>query len=93
MLTHPKFAIATTLVWATLVAVLISAGSIYATAQTEALVHTFQSTSKSDGANPSTGLVADSTGALYGATYNGGKYARGPSTSWCRQPPRAVRGR
>lgn len=56
-------------------------------------MHTFQSTSKSDGANPSTGLVADSTGALYGATYNGGKYARGPSTSWCRQPPRAVRGR
>lgn len=35
MLTHPKFAIATTLVWATLVAVLISAGSMYATAQTE----------------------------------------------------------
>ena len=48
-----------------------------ASAQTETVIHTFQSVSKADGAAPFGGLVADSNGALYGATYYGGKYGQG----------------
>ena len=39
--------------------------------------HTFQSNGKKDGAGPSTGLVADSKGSLYGATGGGGQYGQG----------------
>jgi uncharacterized repeat protein (TIGR03803 family) len=47
-----------------------------ADAQTETVLHSFQSNSKTDGNGPY-GLVADSRGALYGVTYGGGRYAQG----------------
>jgi uncharacterized repeat protein (TIGR03803 family) len=55
--------------------VLVGAG--LAAAQTETVIHAFQSNSATDGINPTSGLVADSNGALYGTTPNGGKYRYG----------------
>jgi uncharacterized repeat protein (TIGR03803 family) len=48
-----------------------------AAAQTETVIHTFQSSSKFDGSNPYSTLIADSQGALYGTTREGGKYGFG----------------
>jgi hypothetical protein len=48
-----------------------------ASAQTETVVHSFQSTSVFDGIAPYSGLVADKNGALYGTTADGGKYRAG----------------
>ncbi len=48
-----------------------------ATAQTETVIHSFQSTSQGDGREPFGGVVADDTGALYGTTDLGGKYGQG----------------
>jgi uncharacterized repeat protein (TIGR03803 family) len=52
-------------------------GVTHASAQTEAVIHSFQSGSKADGAAPFSGVVADSRGALYGVTSAGGKYGAG----------------
>jgi uncharacterized repeat protein (TIGR03803 family) len=59
-------------VLAAVIAALIFAGTTLATAQTESVLHFFQSSNKSDGANPNGGLVADGKGALYGVTSFGG---------------------
>jgi uncharacterized repeat protein (TIGR03803 family) len=48
-----------------------------AAAQTETVIHAFQSSSSTDGAYPTTGVVADQKGALYGATSGGGLYNYG----------------
>ena len=48
-----------------------------AAAQTETVIHTFQSGSKMDGSQPASSLVADGEGALYGTTGEGGKYGFG----------------
>jgi uncharacterized repeat protein (TIGR03803 family) len=61
---------------AALFAVLMFAGATFAAAQTESVIHAFQSTSKTDGNGPY-GLVADNKGNLYGVTYGGGRYAWG----------------
>jgi uncharacterized repeat protein (TIGR03803 family) len=60
-----------------LVAALVFAAASVAAAQTETVIHTFQRNSKKDGAGPSSGLVADSRGSLYGATGGGGQYGQG----------------
>jgi uncharacterized repeat protein (TIGR03803 family) len=44
-------------------------------AWTETILYTF--TGSPDGANPFVGLIADASGALYGATYNGGTSGNG----------------
>jgi uncharacterized repeat protein (TIGR03803 family) len=62
---------------APLVAALVFAAASLAAAQTETVIHTFQSNGKKDGAGPSSGLVADSQGSLYGVTGDGGEYGRG----------------
>jgi len=46
-------------------------------AQTETVLHAFQSSSSTDGAYPSCNLVADPKGALYGATSSGGLHGYG----------------
>jgi uncharacterized repeat protein (TIGR03803 family) len=60
-----------------------------AAAQTETVIHSFQSNSVTDGAMPIGGLVADQMGALYGTTFAGGKYNGG--TVFKLAPP-AVQG-
>ena len=52
-------------------------GAKPAAAQTEAVIHSFQGNSVTDGAMPTGGLVADKNGALYGTTLSGGKYHGG----------------
>jgi uncharacterized repeat protein (TIGR03803 family) len=64
-----KFFRGTTLV-AILVGVLHFVGSALAIAQTEKVLYSFQG--GTDGTNPSTGLVADSAGNLFGTTTDGG---------------------
>jgi len=59
------------------VAVLMLAATTLANAQTETLIHVFQSTNLLDGAVPLANLVADSRGALYGTTPEGGKHGFG----------------
>jgi hypothetical protein len=54
-------------------------------AQTESVIHSFQATSAFDGIVPGGGLVADSKGALYGVTVDGGKYRAG--TVYKLSPP------
>lgn len=46
----------------------------FAGAQTEAVLHSFRSTSIYDGTAPMGALVADKSGALYGTATGGGKY-------------------
>lgn len=58
-----------------LTVLVMSAG--VAAAQTETVIHTFQSSSKFDGSTPYSTLIADSQGALYGTTGQGGKYGFG----------------
>jgi uncharacterized repeat protein (TIGR03803 family) len=48
-----------------------------ASAQTETVIHTFQSNGGGDGSSPLGGLVADGSGALYGTATGGGKYRSG----------------
>jgi hypothetical protein len=45
-------------------AMFIPVGTNLATAQTEAVIHSFQSSGKSDGSKPFGGVVADGTGSL-----------------------------
>ncbi len=52
------------------------ASVLLAGAQTESVIHSFRSTSVFDGVDPTNGVVADSSGALYGVAY-GGKYGAG----------------
>jgi uncharacterized repeat protein (TIGR03803 family) len=60
-----------------LAAVLFVASVTVATAQTESVIHAFQSSNKYDGANPYASVVTDGSGALYGSTIQGGKYTFG----------------
>jgi uncharacterized repeat protein (TIGR03803 family) len=62
---------------ALLVAVLMLGGAVLTSAQTEAMLHIFKSSSVTDGFGPYSGLVADKSGALYGVTASGGTYAYG----------------
>lgn len=78
----------TALLFAKLLAVVVIAGASLASAQTESVIHAFQSSSKHDGVGPY-GVVADSNGALYGVTYGGGKYGQG--TVYKLSPP-AIQG-
>jgi len=64
-------------------------GATLAFAQTETVIHAFHSSSETDGTSPTSGLVADSSGALYGTTASGGKYRHG--TVYKLAPP-ATRG-
>ncbi len=67
-------------------AALVVFTSLMATAQTEAVIHAFQSTKKYDGLGPSwNGLVPDPSGALYGATTQGG--ANGFGAVYKLSPP------
>lgn len=75
-MTRQRFTMARYSTLAALVAALIFAAASIAAAQTETVIHTFQS-NKNDGAGTSSGLVADSRGALYGVTAIGGKYGEG----------------
>jgi uncharacterized repeat protein (TIGR03803 family) len=50
---------------------------VRAAAQTEAVIHSFQANGKLDGFSPSSGVITDAQGALYGTTHSGGKYAFG----------------
>jgi uncharacterized repeat protein (TIGR03803 family) len=61
------------------------AGASWAAAQTETVIHAFQSNSVTDGAFPAGGLVADGQGALYGTTTLGGKNRDG--TVYKLSPP------
>lgn len=56
---------------------LLFVGSVPLVAQTETVIHAFESNNKYDGANPLGGTVADGSGALYGFTISGGKYNYG----------------
>jgi len=57
------------------VSVLLLAGSTLAIAQTENVLYSFEG--GNDGTNPSTGLVADSSGNLFGTTTEGGSAGYG----------------
>jgi uncharacterized repeat protein (TIGR03803 family) len=57
-------------------ALLILGCAVFSTAQTEGVIHAFQSANKKDGDGPY-GLVADSKGNLYGATFYGGSHSQG----------------
>jgi uncharacterized repeat protein (TIGR03803 family) len=60
----------------TLLAILVEImGSAIAIAQTEKVLHSFEG--GNDGTNPSTGLVADSAGNLFGTTTEGGRRGYG----------------
>jgi uncharacterized repeat protein (TIGR03803 family) len=59
----------------TLTMFMASAG--IAAAQTETVIHAFQSSSNLDGSSPVSSLIADGQGALYGVTRFGGKYGFG----------------
>ncbi len=48
-----------------------------AQAQTESVIHAFQSNARHDGISPFSGLVADRNGSLYGTTEQGGVYGYG----------------
>ncbi len=67
-MTHPQFS-RTGTVWAFLAASLLATAS-YAAAQTESVIHRFQDGAA--GVNPTSGLVADSNGSLYGVAGTGG---------------------
>ncbi|MFZ0417645.1 MAG: choice-of-anchor tandem repeat GloVer-containing protein [Candidatus Sulfotelmatobacter sp.] len=56
-----------------------------AQAQSETVIHSFQSSSGLDGMNPSGGLVVDSNGAVYGVTVGGG--ADGSGAVYKLSPP------
>jgi uncharacterized repeat protein (TIGR03803 family) len=62
---------------ASFMAVLMFIGLPSASAQTETVIHTFQSSNKHDGIEPFSGVIADSKGALYGTTGQGGAYGHG----------------
>ena len=53
-----------------LIAILMLAGSVSATAQTQSVIYRFKD--PSDGSNPAGGLISDSAGNFYGTTCNGG---------------------
>ena len=61
-----------------------------ASAQTETVIHAFQSADKYDGFNPNASLIADANGALYGTTTTGGKHGWG--TVFKLVPPAAPGG-
>ena len=65
---HPKKSSHTILLFAILLAILVCTGS--AMAQTERVLYSFQG--GSDGINPTTSLIADSAGNLFGTTTDGG---------------------
>jgi|HubBroStandDraft_1064217.scaffolds.fasta_scaffold00004_66 hypothetical protein len=67
---HPAFSPVSRVVSAFLITLLMSAGATFAAAQIETTLYSF--TSDGDGNYPEAGLVADSTGALYGTTFLGG---------------------
>ena len=52
-------------------------GAALVAAQTETVIHAFHSSSGTDGTSPTSGPVADGSGALYGTTASGGKYRYG----------------
>jgi uncharacterized repeat protein (TIGR03803 family) len=89
-MTCRQFAFASTLVSAVSIAVWVLSGATLAGAQTEALLHSFQLDSATDGANPYGGLAADGKGALYGTTYFGGTFGPyGYGTVYKLSPPAA----
>jgi hypothetical protein len=55
--------------------IIVPAGTV--AAQTESVIHSFRSTSTTDGVLPLSGLVVDARGALYGTTVEGGKFRHG----------------
>ncbi len=61
----------------TCVAMFVFAPLTFITAQTESVIHSFQSTNPLDGGNPFSVLVVDKNGALYGTTAGGGRYFAG----------------
>jgi uncharacterized repeat protein (TIGR03803 family) len=63
--------------FAVCLAALTLASATLAAAQTEIVIHSFRSSSKFDGMDPMSGLVADNAGALYGTANGGGKYGEG----------------
>jgi uncharacterized repeat protein (TIGR03803 family) len=52
-------------------------GGSLAVAQTETVIHSFQSSGGADGKDPVAGVIADPRGALYGAASEGGRYGFG----------------
>lgn len=61
-----------------------------ANAQTETVIHSFRSNSNADGSEPFGGVVADSSGALYGTTEGGGNYRQG--AIYKLSPPKTLGG-
>ena len=54
---------------------------------TETILHSFCSAQQCiDGSGPFSGLTADPTGNLYGATFGGGRYGDGTLLNWCPAP-------
>jgi uncharacterized repeat protein (TIGR03803 family) len=82
-MTRPEFSFARN--FAVCIAAFVIAGGNCAVAQTETVLHAFQSNSVTDGAFPISGLVADGQGALYGTTTAGGKNRGG--TVYKLSPP------
>jgi uncharacterized repeat protein (TIGR03803 family) len=72
---------------AIVIALLLIASAV---AQTEAVIYTFQGSR--DGAYPYAGLVADSSGALYGTTYRGGDFSCSCGTVFKLIPPATAGG-
>lgn len=66
--------LSTVLAMCMLALLLSSTGAV---AQTETVVHAFQNKSKIDGSTPYSTLIADSQGALYGTTREGGTFGFG----------------
>jgi uncharacterized repeat protein (TIGR03803 family) len=76
-MTRQSSLITANLMSAAFIAMLMFIGLPSASAQTETVIHTFQSSNKHDGIEPFSGVIADSNGALYGTTEGGGAYNYG----------------